>query len=109
MIISQRRVVIGIPLPTQGTTEKVYYEVDLFPMFKDVGVPSTPISCKVYKLSDGSDVTGSCSTGTPTLNGFLFTTSLIQNISKDIQYRIVGEITIGVQLLSFYIDVMGEL
>ncbi len=106
-----RRQVLGKPdVYGQGTAEKIVYICSLRNMLEGKGVASTP-TFKIWNLGTSADETASKASGVAQYdaNTFEFTTPTVLNLEKDVLYRIVGQVQVGSQELSWYKDIRGEL
>lgn len=106
---SVRKVDVSFDYMGQGTTEKIVYVFHFDKMLSGLGIPGSPIACKLYKLSTGEDVSGTSLFGVSNLVNFEFSTPIVQLLQKDIMYRLVPEVSIGTQVFSSYVDILGEL
>ena len=108
--MSSIRQVSGFPETfPQGTTEEIQYVFHFDKMLQDIGVPTTPIDCKLYNLSTDADVSADKLSGSASLTDYEFTSPLVSGLEKDVVYRLVAEVTVGTQTFSAYKDLRGEL
>lgn len=104
------RIVAGTPLVfTQGITEEIQYVFHLERMLTGIGAPSTPITCHLYDISDGTDMASTLLEGSSALDGYDFTTPIVKGLARDKVYRLVPEFTVGTQTFTTFKDLIGEL
>jgi len=103
MGMTNRRAVEGFV--AQGEDEKVAYRIDVTNWGNN---PSSP-SVKIYDEDrESADVSATCLSGSPGVSGNVITTPLIQNLTRNHDYRVEVQFAIGGNTLECFFEVRGE-
>lgn len=88
----------------QGVDEQIAYRLTTTPWGSSPGSPVV----KLYKVSDGSDVSASCLSGAASAVGDVITTPKVQNLAEGESYRLEIKFTISGNVMEAWALIHGE-